>query len=121
MMANLIEAISRHHRARIPIKFTAPRKMIPVEIDSEFAAGGIQNANTLWYHFLANPVAGNGRDTIALHWSQKIGRNTVGRKLIRSTPDRLEPLAIASKCFAISILRLVGKPSVKEQIKGSAQ
>jgi hypothetical protein len=95
--------------------------MIPVEIDSEFAAGGIQNANTLWYHFLANPVAGNGRDTIALHWSQKIGRNTVGRKLIRSTPDRLEPLAIASKCFAISILRLVGKPSVKEQIKGSAQ
>ncbi len=80
MMANSVEAISRHHRARFPIKFTAPRKMIPIEINSEFAAGGVQNANTLWYYFLANAVAGDGRDTIALHESLKIGRNRAGRK-----------------------------------------
>ncbi len=54
--------------------------MIPIEINSEFAAGGVQNANTLWYYFLANAVAGDGRDTIALHESLKIGRNRAGRK-----------------------------------------
>jgi hypothetical protein len=47
--------------------------MIPVEINPEFAANGIQNSNTLWYDFLANAVAGNGRDTIALHEAPKIG------------------------------------------------
>src|ERR1700730_4683684 len=80
MMANSVEAILRHHRACFPIKFATPRKMIPVEINSKFAADGIQNPNTLWYHFLANAVAGNGRDTIALHWWLKIGRNIARRK-----------------------------------------
>jgi hypothetical protein len=76
MMANSVEAISRHHRARFLMKLATPGKMIPVEIDSEFAAGGIQNANTLWDNFLADAVSGNGCDTVALHWLQKIGQNT---------------------------------------------
>src|SRR5260370_26023689 len=75
MMANSVEAISRHHRARFLMKLATPGKMIPVEIDSEFAAGGIQNANTLWYNFLADAVSRNGFYTVALHWLQKIRQN----------------------------------------------
>src|SRR5690348_14565103 len=75
MMANSVETVSRHHGARFLIEVAAPGEMIPLEIDSEFTADRIQDANALWYYLRANPVSGDGCDTITLHLRPNIGRN----------------------------------------------
>jgi hypothetical protein len=67
MMANSVEAVSGHHRACFLIKLTAPGEMIPLEIDSEFTADRIQDANALRHYLLTDAVSGDGCDTITLH------------------------------------------------------
>src|SRR5690242_1393057 len=66
----LLEAVRRHHPACSRVGFAAPVEGSPLELKAEAAPGGIEHANALGNHFLADTVSGDHRDVKGLHVSR---------------------------------------------------
>src|SRR6266545_2771171 len=59
-----VEAILGHHAAGLGVALTAPVERRPLDVEAEPPAGGVEDAHALGDDFLADPVAGNRRDTM---------------------------------------------------------
>ena len=67
VVANPVEAVLRHHAAGLLVVFAAPGELVPLELDAEPAASGLQHADALGHDFLADAVSRDGRDRVLGH------------------------------------------------------
>ncbi len=58
----LIEAVGGHHLARFEVRFAAPVKEMPGELESEALPGGIQDANAFRNYFFSDSISCNYGD-----------------------------------------------------------
>ena len=63
------EAVFGHHAPVLQAVLAAPGKFVPLECDAEFPACGLEHAHALRHDFLADAVAGDDGDPVALHRS----------------------------------------------------
>src|SRR5207247_8523351 len=74
--AKLLKAVLRHHAAGPRVHFAAPIEGLPLKLEAEPAAGGLEHAHTLRNDLFADPVAGNYRNPMS-HYLQGV-RGTGG-------------------------------------------
>lgn len=55
----LVEAIGRHHHTRCQVRFAAPGKRVPVQLETEAHPGRIEHPNALWHYLVANAITGD--------------------------------------------------------------
>jgi hypothetical protein len=68
LVAQRIQAIGRHHRAVCAEVVAAPVEMLELEAKAGGGVGqGLQHLLAGRHHFLADAVAGNGRDAVSVH------------------------------------------------------
>src|SRR5437867_6812983 len=75
-LAKLLKAVLRHHAAGPRVHFAAPIEGLPLKLEAEPAAGGLEHAHTLRNDLFADPVAGNYRNPMS-HYLQGV-RGTGG-------------------------------------------
>ena len=62
VLADLVEAVVRHHLAGLLEGLAAPVEVVPLEGDVELAADRLQHLDALRHHLVADAVAGNDGD-----------------------------------------------------------
>ena len=61
-LAELFEAVLRHHATGAGEDLAAPVEGGPLKIETKAASGRLQHAHAFGHHFLADPVARNHRN-----------------------------------------------------------
>src|SRR5437588_1475009 len=69
VLADLLEAVLRHHPAGLEVPRAAPVERLPLEGDAESSSRRLQHAHTFGHHFRADAVSGNDRDPVSAHES----------------------------------------------------
>jgi hypothetical protein len=67
MMADLLEAILRHHPACFLVVGATPWKLFPIKLNAGFLTGSIEDPHPLRDDLLTNSVTLNCGDSIFLH------------------------------------------------------
>src|ERR1700682_4915798 len=67
----LVQAVLRHHPSGFCIRFAAPVKWVPRELESKAVRGSFQHADAFRHYFFADTVARNYRNFESFHslWS----------------------------------------------------
>src|SRR5207249_10225105 len=59
VLADLRDAVLRHHLPMLLVPLAAPGKLVPAELDAVLRRGGVQHANAPGPDLVADPVPGN--------------------------------------------------------------
>src|SRR3954470_11861610 len=93
---DLVQSVLGHHAAGAVVAVTAPIQVIPGELDAEPRGYGVEHADALRHHLLADTIAGDDSNPVFRHFA--------GSLLFVTTYERLGPPLVKPELISATLV-----------------